>query len=210
MNLEQSQQRERELERERQRDLERQKAKERERLQKERYVLAQASRELASIDAEPIDSDSSDGGNFSSPAHHITAIGAGVQDRISQHNSDSHDSNINSLQHDEDSRTSIHSITPSSPLGGIGANMNHTNNNSSNNNSNNNSISDRPPGTPPMYGTGPPSTNAPIISLNLGAANAKKKKLEMKDVFNMDDDNEELSGPKKRKLVPLGNSNLII
>lgn len=56
VNLEQSQQREREIQRERERDAERQNLKERERAQKERYVLAQASRELASLNAEPIDS----------------------------------------------------------------------------------------------------------------------------------------------------------
>ncbi|KFB53645.1 AGAP004546-PA-like protein [Anopheles sinensis] len=68
VNLEQSQQREREMERERMREIERQRAKERERMNKERYVLAQASRELASVDAEPIDSDSSGQDNFNSPA----------------------------------------------------------------------------------------------------------------------------------------------
>lgn len=67
VNLEQSLQRERELERERERELERQKARERERLQKERYVVAQASRELAAVDAEPIESDSSNDGHFASP-----------------------------------------------------------------------------------------------------------------------------------------------
>lgn len=41
------------------------------------------------------------------------------------------------------------------------------------------------------------------ITLNLGAANSKKKKLEVRDVFNMDEDSEEIAGPKKRKLVPL-------
>lgn len=45
---------------------------------------------------------------------------------------------------------------------------------------------------------------APTISLSLNA-NAKKKKLEMKDVFNsLEEDGEESNGPKKRKLVPLG------
>lgn len=64
VNLEQSQQREREIQRERERDVERQNLKDRERAQKERYVLAQASRELASLNAEPIDStDSSNDDN---------------------------------------------------------------------------------------------------------------------------------------------------
>lgn len=49
--------------------------------------------------------------------------------------------------------------------------------------------------TPPMI--------APSISLNLNA-NAKKKRLEVKDIFNNDEDNEENNGPKRRKLVPLG------
>lgn len=52
VNLEQSQQREREIQREREREREKQSLKDR----KERYVLAQASRELASLNAEPIDS----------------------------------------------------------------------------------------------------------------------------------------------------------
>lgn len=68
VNLEQSQQREREIQRERERESERQSLKERERAQKERYVLAQASRELASLNAEPIDStDSSNDENSPRP-----------------------------------------------------------------------------------------------------------------------------------------------
>jgi hypothetical protein len=56
---------------------------------------------------------------------------------------------------------------------------------------------------PPLPGGGH-IHQGPIISLNL-SANAKKKKLEVKDVFNMnDDENEDQNGPKKRKLVPLG------
>lgn len=85
VNLEQSQQRERELEREREREIERQLAKEREKLQKERYVMAQASRELASINAEPIDSDSSE--DVQSPS------------RSNHRRSKSRDSNANSLNH---------------------------------------------------------------------------------------------------------------
>lgn len=58
--------------------------------------------------------------------------------------------------------------------------------------------------TPESPGRGTPST-APTfqVTLNLNA-NVKKKKLEVKDVFNNDDDQEEQNGPKKRKLVPLG------
>lgn len=117
------------------------------------------------MDAEPIDSDSSDGGhNFSSsPPPQI--------DRLSSHHgSESRDSN---MMNDDDSLSN----TPGSPL--------------------NNNSSQMPGGTPPIIGHG-------LISLNLGAVGAKKKKLEVRDVFNMDDDSEELTGPKKRKLVPLG------
>lgn len=48
-----------------------------------------------------------------------------------------------------------------------------------------------------------PPIMAPVISLNLGA-NAKKKRLEVKDIFNNDEDSEEINGSKRRKLVPLG------
>lgn len=41
------------------------------------------------------------------------------------------------------------------------------------------------------------------VSLSLNT-NAKKKKL-VSDVFQNDDDQEDINGPKKRKLVPLGN-----
>lgn len=54
--------------------------------------------------------------------------------------------------------------------------------------------------TPPMH--------APVISMNL-SANSKKKKIESTGVFNNDDDNDEGSNPKKRKLVPLGMSILL-
>lgn len=50
----------------------------------------------------------------------------------------------------------------------------------------------------------PPMMPTVGISLNLGA-NAKKKKIETTaGVFSNDDDNDDLSNPKKRKLVPLG------
>lgn len=190
VNLELSQQREKELERERERDIERQKAKERERLHKERYVLAQANRDLASIDAEPIDSDSSGGhGHGHDILHDADNDGYSPKnnhmDRLSSHrSSESRDStslnnninnnNMNNLNHDEDSHHSIRS------------------NNTSNNSPVTNSVSHQQ------------SATTSIISLNLNA-NAKKKKLEVKDVFNMDDENEETNGPKKRKLIPLGN-----
>lgn len=120
------------------------------------------------MDAEPIDSDSSDGGhNFSSsPPPQMSQ-----NDRLSSHHgSESRDSN---MMNDDDSLSNA----PGSPL--------------------NNNSSQMPGGTPPIIGHG-------LISLNLGAAGAKKKKLEVRDVFNMDDDSEDLAGPKKRKLVPLG------
>lgn len=88
VNLEQSQQREREQEREREREVERQKAKDREKDRKEKYVLAQASRELASVNAEPIDSDSSDDG------HHFSS---GQNDDV-RSPSETRDSNHNNSQ----------------------------------------------------------------------------------------------------------------
>lgn len=48
-----------------------------------------------------------------------------------------------------------------------------------------------------------PPAVTPGISLTLNA-NAKKKRLEVKDIFNNDEDLEEINGPKRRKLVPLG------
>lgn len=186
VNLEQSQQRERELARERERDAERQKVKDRERAQKERYVLAQASRELASLNAEPIESTDS-----SNDASHFDNGGGGCSDeryanspRSTRYNNndrtasnhggsesrDAHPHTNSSIHNDEDSRSSMRSIKSlNSPISAE---------------------------TPPI--------TAPVISLNLGA-NAKKKRLEVKDIFNNDEDNEDMNGPKKRKLVPLGN-----
>lgn len=138
VNLEASQQREAELLREKDRETERLRAKERERHQKEMYVIAQASRELAAVDAEPIDSDSS---NESNGARHTGAAEA----------------------------------TPSFE-GGASPSLSE-----------------------PLSA---PAMNTSMISLNLGA-NAKKKRLEVKDVFSIDDESEESLGPKKRKLVPL-------
>lgn len=180
VNLEQSQQREKELERERDRESERQKVKERERLQKERYVVAQASRELAAVNAEPIDSDSSNDAHFDGGGGNDNAYESPRNDHnndiASPPGSESRDSNANSFPPDEDSRASMqHSPTSMSP-------SNH--------------ISNRHPSTPPI--------SQPLITMNLGGANAKKKKLEVKDIFNNDDDSEDVNGPKKRKLVPLG------
>lgn len=42
------------------------------------------------------------------------------------------------------------------------------------------------------------------ISLSFGTNNAKKKKLDMKVIFNSEDESEDTNGPKRRKLVPLG------
>lgn len=186
VNLEQSQQRERELERERERDIERQIVKDRERLQKERYIVAQASRELAAVNAEPIESDSSnDNDNFDSTGISNNGSKYGSprysnNDRTSLRDSESRDSHMNHIPPDDDSRASTHSIASMSPSNhGTGG-----------------------PYTPPISQT--------FVSLNLGAANAKKKKLEVKDIFNNDDDSEDLNGPKRRKLVPLGNLDIFI
>lgn len=163
VNLEQEKQREREVQRERERDAERQNIKDRERAQKERYVEAKASRELASLDAEPIEStDSSNDADSPHNPHNNNS------ERVSStRGSESHDlhSNINGLL-DEDSRSSLKSSN--SPISAE---------------------------TPPPI--------APGISLNLNA-NAKKKRIEVKDIFNSEDDSEDINGPKKRKLVPLG------
>lgn len=58
----------------------------------------------------------------------------------------------------------------------------------------NSSPLDETPATPPMTGQ--------VMSFNLGG-NAKKKKIEVKDVFNNEEEGEEVVGPKRRKLVPL-------
>lgn len=163
VNLEQEKQREREVQRERERDAERQSIKDRERAQKERYVEAKASRELAALDAEPIES--TDSSNDAASPHNPHNNNS---ERVSSSRaSESHDlhSNVNGLL-DEDSRSSLKS---------------------------NNS---------PISAETPPSI-APGISLNLNA-NAKKKRIEVKDIFNSEDDSEDINGPKKRKLVPLG------
>lgn len=145
--LEASQQREAELLREQEREAERNRAKERERQQKELYVMAQASRELAAVDAEPIDSDSSNEGGQKAFRHR---------------------------EEDNDGGT------PSMRGGG----------------------SPQSPGL--QHEATPPTTmNTSMISLNLGAANAKKKRLEVKDVFSIDDEAEDAGGPKRRKLVKL-------
>lgn len=182
VNLEQSQQRERELARERERDAERQKVKERERAQKERYVLAQASRELASLNAEPIEStdssnDDSHFDNGGSDRYHDSHYSS--NDRISNNRGsqsrDIHLNTNNSIHNDEDSLSSMRSIKSlNSPIN-----------------------------------TEAPPIIAPVISLNLGA-NAKKKRLENKDIFNNDEDSEDINGPKKRKLIPLGKLTLIL
>lgn len=45
----------------------------------------------------------------------------------------------------------------------------------------------------------------PVISMHLGSANIKKKRIEgTADVFNNDEDNEDVSNTRRRKLVPLG------
>lgn len=151
--------------------------------QKERYVLAQANRELASLNAEPIEStdSSNDGSHFDNGGESVRSdkylssprnSHYGSNDRVSSNRgSESRDTHLNtnsSIHNDEDSRSSMRSTK---------------------------SINSPGAGTPPV--------TAPVISLNLGA-NAKKKRLEVKDIFNNDEDSEDVNGPKKRKLVPLG------
>lgn len=57
-------------------------------------------------------------------------------------------------------------------------------------------------GNTPGGGSTPNTLPTFQVSLNLNA-NAKKKKI-VSDVFQNDDDQEDMNGPKKRKLVPLG------
>jgi hypothetical protein len=125
---------------------------------------------MAEIDAEPIESDSSD---TAAQANAKNTSPAPVKlDRLG---SESNDSMGADHQYEDDtSRLSMGSNTPNSPQ------------------------------QPPQLHQGP------IISLNLNA-NVKKKRLEVKDVFNMnDDENEDQNGPKKRKLVPLGELEILI
>lgn len=172
VNLEQSQQREKEIERERARELERQKTRERQKQQKERYVIEQASRELASVNAEPIDSDSQDG----------SSNGPAIASPLDRPNS-----------------------KPTSQRGGSESRDSFNNVNSNDDDMSRNSLSNTPtPNSPSMSNQGSGSNNllsGTGFSLNL---NAKKKKIDVKDVFAMDDEGEEINGPKKRKLVPLG------
>lgn len=59
-------------------------------------------------------------------------------------------------------------------------------------------------GTPGDSPRNTPNTALPTFQVSLSLnTNAKKKKL-VSDVFQNDDDQEEMNGPKKRKLVPLG------
>lgn len=262
VNLEQSQQRERELERERMREIERQRAKERERMNKERYVLAQASRELASVDAEPIESDSSGQDNFNSPAgsalqaaNSSTSNGPGsgsasIMDGMANSNHHHHHHHHPHHHHQHhghhnateqrvasagqhpphagsETRDSFglmgHGSVGTAAHGGSGGMLDDDSSRHSmrsnsqhgipespeaNSNSEMNSISDKSSHHHHQQLLPQQSTVGPTISLNLNV-NAKKKKLEMKDVFNsLDDDTEESNGPKKRKLVPLGKHTL--
>lgn len=174
--------------------MERQRDKERIKANKERYVLAQASRELAAIDAEPIESDSSghEDNTFASPIdpgtmnnhHHAHHPGhhAGSETRDSFGFASAGQMMMGMGAEDESSRHSMRS----------NSNMMSMHSPEANSNSGMNSLPEK---HQPI---------APTISLSLNA-NAKKKKLEMKDVFNsLEEDGEESNGPKKRKLVPLG------
>jgi RNA-binding protein 25 len=153
VNLEEGQQREQEYLRDKAR------ARERRMVQKDRHGKEKSGRELSSIDAEPIDSDSSGGHNFS-PSNNRGGSESrdGMDDDISR----------NSLLSNSNTPT-----TPNSPTG---------NQNSS--------------GGVPGIGMG--------FSLSLN----KKRKIDPKSAFSMDDDGEEANGPAKKKLVPLGKSQL--
>lgn len=144
--------------------------------------MAQASRELAAVNAEPIELDSNNDGHFDA------GKGGGVGDICSpplpndsnniqspSGGSESRDTHANSFPPNEDSRASMHST---------GSNISPRHH-----------LSDSHPGTPLI--------SQPLISLNFGGANAKKKKLEVKDIFNNNDDSEDLNGTKKRKLVKI-------
>lgn len=168
VNLEASQQREAELLRERDREAERLRAKERERHQKELYVMAQASRELAAVDAEPIDSDSSNDAADRDAPHYSSSSTKG------HYNNHHHQPSTYDLEAADDPDT------PS--FGGAASPSAHD--------------------EPQQHQQQQQTMNTSMISLNLGA-NAKKKRLEVKDVFSIDEESEEAAGPKKRKLVPL-------
>ena len=152
--------------------MDRQRARDRQKKQKEQYVIEQANREMAAIDAEPIDSDSSGGQQdfpSSPPPNHIA---------MSQHGSESRDSftNNNDVMMNNDEELSSNSLLSNTP----------TQNSPS-----------------AALNTSGSTGLATGFSLNLNA-NIKKKKIDVKDVFNMDEDGEEISVSKKRKLVPLG------
>lgn len=128
------------------------------------------------IAAEPIDSDSSDDDRQTGPS---SPKDSRLSSKPSSHRggSESRDSFNNINSNDDDmSRNSLlsNTPTPSSPSA-----------NAQGSSSNSNLLS----------GTG--------FSLKLNL-NDKKKKIDVKDVFAMDDESEEVNGPKKRKLVPLG------
>lgn len=116
---------------------------ERQRKDSHAKTIAGARREFASVDAEPIDSDSSEGAY---PASKYAVPGQDVRKFEIEGN--------------------LASASPSKTVEGG-------------------------------------SSHTATISLNLGAISTKKKRLEVKDVFSIDEETEDLSGAKKRKLVPL-------
>jgi RNA-binding protein 25 len=152
VNMEEVQPREPEYQREKVRDNDRARARERRLVQK---VKDKTGREFSNIDAEPIDSDSSGGHNFS-PSNNRGGSDSrdGMDDDMSR----------NSLLSNSNTPT-----TPNSPSG---------NQNSG--------------GGTTGIGMG--------FSLSLN----KKRKIDPKSAFSMDDDGEEANGPTKKKLVPLG------
>lgn len=155
VNLEEKQIREQLIQREKAREMDRASARERRLAQKERYVKEKSAREMSTIDAEPIDSDSSGGGHFSPPSN-------------DRNRSESRDG----MDVDDLSRNSLLSNTPTTP--------------------NSPSASQNTSG-----GSGG-------IKMGFSLSLNKRRKIDPKSAFNMDDEGEEVNGPAKKKLVPLG------
>ena len=118
--------------------------------EKKRY-----GKEKASLDVEPIDSDSS-GGNRFSPGNRPNS--AGSREDID----------------DEMSNSLSNSYTPTTP----------------------NSPGDKNSGS---------QGNAGGIGMGFSLSLNKKRKIDPKSAFSMDDEGDDLNGPAKKKLVPLGN-----
>ncbi|KAG5670293.1 hypothetical protein PVAND_000569 [Polypedilum vanderplanki] len=140
-----------EYHRDKTREQDRAKARERRITQKDRYVKDKSSREFSSLDAEPIESDSSGGHNFS-PSNNRGGSESrdGMDDEMSR----------NSLLSNSNTPT-----TPNSPSGN--------------------------------------QNSATGIGMGFSLSLNKKRKIDPKSAFALDDDGEEVNGPQKKKLVPL-------